>query len=470
MKEKVQKLNKKNFTAPICSAILLALAFSRGNLGILAWFALIPLFLELTNKTKKQRWILFFAFAVLFFLGTLYWIIHVSFFGLIALCLFLGLEFSLFALLMPSPKKKSSLLLIPLLWIIFEKLRGFLFAGFGWGIIGYTQYRNLPLIQFAQYSGVWGVSYLLLLSNIALSQAILHQSRMSWKRYFILIPALCILGAYVFGGFALSQPISSPQINISLVQANIPQEQKWDPDYSKQILNKFSSLSKKANKQNPDIVIWPETSIPGYLLDETWLYLKTTNLAKELSTSLLVGSPREDYEHRKFYNTAFLFGPKGRLHLFHDKLHLVPFGEYVPYKNLFPFLQNSPIADFSPGKRFTLFEIQNTRKEIIRFGVLICFEDVFPALVKKFRRKGADFLVTITNEAWFKNSSEPIQHTAISVFRAVENRCWFIRCANTGISCFIDPHGKISKKITQNKRDIFVEGIATMNLSSKRQD
>ena len=465
VKESSQKLTAKNLIAPCISALMSALAFSRGNLGFLAWFCLIPLFLELDNKTRLQRWLLFLLFAVLFFLGTLYWIVHVSLIGLICLCIFLGLEFSLFGLLMPKPGDKHSLLVIPLLWIIFERLRGFLFFGFGWGLIGYTQFRNLALIQAAQFFGVWGISFLIVLINICLSHAVFSRFNINLKKNFIFMPAVCLTLVYVFGYYTLSRPVPSPKITISLIQANIPQEQKWDPKYTRSILKKFSALSKKAAAEKPDLIIWPETSVPGYLLDETKLYLTITNLAKEINTYLLASSPREDYEYKKFYNTAFLFGPGGHLQRFHDKIHLVPFGEYIPHKNLFSFLENTQIADFSSGKRYTVFEIKTAKGNTVRFGVLICFEDVFPGLVKHFRRRGANFLVTITNEAWFKNSSEPIQHTAISVFRAIENRCWFLRCANTGISCFIDPWGRIRKKIKQNNRDIFVQGIATMNLS-----
>ena len=444
---------------------MLALAFSRANLGILAWFCLVPLFLELDNKTRLQRWLLFLFFAFLFFLGTIYWLAHVSLVGLICLCVFLALEFSLFALLMPSPRDKNSLVLIPLLWIIFERLRGLLFFGFGWGLIGYTQFKNLALIQSAQLFGVWGISFLIVLVNVSISAAVFSKPFINLKKSFILIPAVCLIFVYAFGFYALSRPFQSPDINVSLIQANIPQEQKWDPMYSDAIVETFSALSKAAAENNPDLIIWPETSVPGYLLDETKLYLKIINLAKELKSSLLVGSPREDYTHKKYYNTAFLFSQDGHLRLFHDKLHLVPFGEYIPYKNLFPFLENTQIADFSPGERKTIFEVNSRKGTTVRFGVLICFEDVFPRLVRSFRNKGADFLVTITNEAWFKNSSEPLQHTAISVFRAIENHCWFIRCANTGISCFIDPQGRIRKKIEQNGEDIFVQGIAIMNLS-----
>ncbi len=469
MKERPPKLTVKNLLAPCLCALLLSLAFSRANFGFLAWFCLVPLFLELDNKTRAQRWMLFFVFSGLFFLGTLYWIIHVSLVGLFFLCLFLGFEFSLFGLLMPDPRNKYSLVLIPLLWIIFERLRGFLFFGFGWGIIGYSQFRNLALIQNAQLFGVWGISFLTMLINISLCHLVFNNFRISWKKSFIIVPVVLLISAYAFGYYTLSRPWqSSPPLDIraSLVQANIPQEQKWDPKYTHSILKKFSALSKKAAAQKPDIIIWPETSVPGYLLDETKLYLTITNLAKKINTYLLVGSPREDYELKKFYNTVFLFGPNGHLQRFHDKIHLVPFGEYIPHKKLFKFLENTQIADFSSGERYTIFKINNRKGKSRHFGVLICFEDVFPGLVRNFRSNGADFLISITNEAWFKNSSEPLQHTAISVFRAIENRCWFLRCANTGISCFIDPLGRISKKIEQNNRDIFVEGIATMSLSN----
>ncbi|MCG2711170.1 MAG: apolipoprotein N-acyltransferase [Candidatus Omnitrophica bacterium] len=462
---KSQKLTAKNLIAPCLSALMFALAFSRGNLGILAWFCLVPLFLELNNKTRLQRWLLFLLFAILFFLGTLYWLVHVSLVGLLCLCVFLGLEFSLFALLMPAPGDKHSLLLIPLLWIIFERLRGFLFFGFGWGLIGYTQFRNLALIQSAQLFGVWGISFLIVLINVGLTHAVNSKFRVSLKKSFIFIPAMCLILVYMFGYYSLRRVFPSPEITISLIQANIPQEQKWDSKYSEAIIKKFSILSKKAMADKPELIVWPETSVPGYLLDETKFYLKITNLARELKASLLVGSPREDYTYKKYYNTAFLFSPDGHLQCFHDKLHLVPFGEYIPHKNLFSFLENTQIADFSAGERYTIFEVTGHQGKKARFGVLICFEDVFPCLVRNFRGKGADFLVTITNEAWFKNSSEPIQHTAISVFRAIENRCWFLRCANTGISCFIDPHGRIRKKIEQGGDDIFVQGIAAMNLS-----
>jgi apolipoprotein N-acyltransferase len=466
MRKKAQKFSMRNLYAPCASAFMLALAFSRFNLGFLAWIALVPLLVSLDKLPRWQRWKKFFIFALLFFAGILYWIHHVSFLGLCALCIFLALEFSLLGLVIPCSSSKSSLLFIPLLWILFERIRGVLFFGFGWGLLGYTQFRNIILIQNAEFVGVLGISFLIVLINTAIAQAVLCKWRFNLKTGFVAIPCWIILLSYVSGYFLFRVPIKTPDLAVSLIQANVPQEQKWDTRYTKSIMEKFSRLSKAAAKNNPDLIIWPETSVPGYLLDEPKLFIKTTELAKELNSYLLNGSPREDYVKRAFFNTAFLFRPDGHLQQYHDKIHLVPFGEYIPYKRLFGFLENTTIADFAAGKEYTIFKMKNKQGKIVRFGVLICFEDIFPSLVRSFRKKGADFLITITNEAWFKHSSEPIQHTAMSVFRAIENRCWFIRCANTGISCFIDPQGRIRKKIEHQGKDIFIEGTATMRLGN----
>jgi len=451
----------------ISSALLLSAAFSGYNLGILAWFSLAPFLLCLEKKSLLQRFKLCFVFAFCFFISTIYWLAHVSFFGLLMACLYLSLEFSVFALFFPSVSRPSTLIFGPLLWAVIERLRGIIFSGFGWSVLGYTQYKNIPLIQIAEVFGVWGLSFIIVMVNVVLAAFIYNKFQRPKNKLFILVPVIILLASYSFGFYSLNNPAFSPDIKVSLIQPNIPQEKKWDPDYTVPTLEHFSRLTKKAALANPDLIIWPETSVPGYILDDARLYSAVASLAKSTTTRLLVGAPREDYQKKEYYNSAFLFGSDGRLEQFHDKIHLVPFGEYVPYKNIFWFLANGPIADFSRGSRYTLFEVSSPGKKTVRFGVLVCFEDIFPSLVKQFRRQGADFLVTITNEAWFKKTREPIQHTAISVFRAVENRCWFLRCANTGISCFIDPYGRIRKKIEHNNEDIFVEGIAALDLSAQ---
>lgn len=465
--ENNRTIKKSFWLSPFASALLLGAAFSGYGLGGLAWFALVPFLLSLEDKPWRERFRICFFFAFCFFIITVYWLVHVSFFGLILACLVLSLEFSILAVFFPRLSWAGTLICGPLLWILLERARGMIFSGFGWSLLGYTQYKNILLVQTAKLFGVWGVSFLIVLVNISLAAFVYNRCRLPKNKFFIVLPAICLAAGFGYGIFSLAQPVDLPKIKVSLIQPNIPQEKKWDPDYTMTTLEHFNKLTKEANAANPNLIIWPETSVPGYLLDETKLYSAVTALAKSITAHLLVGAPREDYETQDYYNTAFLFGPSGHLENFHDKIHLVPFGEYVPYKNIFWFLANGPIADFSAGSRYTVFEVPVAGEKTVRFGVLVCFEDIFPALVKRFRSRGADFLVTITNEAWFKKSREPIQHTAISVFRAVENRCWFLRCANTGISCFIDPYGRIRKKVEQNNVDIFIEGIATMDLSAQ---
>ena len=449
------------------SAILLNLSFLGHNLGILAWVGLIPFLISLQNKTWQKRWLISFLFGFLFFIGLIYWLIHVSLIGLIILCIYLSLEFSLLAVFLPNPKHCSSLIIGPILWTIFEKIRGALFGGFLWGLLGYSQFENIPLIQAVDKVGVWGISFIVVLINFTLFQILSLRKQKMKIPVFLYIPIVCLVSMYTYGFTIIqNQPFKQKEFKLSMIQPNIAQEKKWHPDYAQENMNQLRKLTLQAALNNPDLIVWPETSVPGYILDEPRLYNQVNDIAKQAKTALLVGSPRDDYLTRQYYNSVFLFSPQGALKRYHDKIHLVPFGEYIPYKNIFSFLKNSPIADFSAGKRYTLFQCFNQQKQEISFGVLICFEDTFPALVKEFKQQGADFLITVTNEAWFKKSTEPLQHTAISVFRAIENRCWFMRSANTGISCFIDPYGRIQEKVLgkENNLDIFIQGIATYQI------
>jgi len=460
-------LTLKHISLAVLSSALLSISFSfiQVNLGILAWFGLVPLFLAVENKTIRQRCLLSFIFGFLFFLGTIYWIAHVSVFGLIVLCLYLSLYIVLFGIMARTILAPFCLLYIPLAWVMLEILRSHAFTGFGWGLIGHTQFKNILLIQVADKVGVWGVGFLLVITNVALAQVMSKWQKVRWRNPCIIIPCILILLSYGYGFICLDKSFSGPSIRVAVIQGNIPQEQKWNPQYVQGILNRFRQLSIKARAEKPDLIIWPETSVPGYLLDEPRLLKTITDLSQDMGAYLLVGSPREDLVSGAYYNSAFLFSARGELKHFHDKIHLVPFGEYIPYKNFFWFVNNTRIADFSSGNRHTIFFAPGYNGSLVRFGVLVCFEDIFGDLVRAFRVGGADFLVTITNEAWFKMSSEPLQHLAISTFRAIENRCWFIRCANTGISCFIDPYGRVKNKIEKAGADIFVEGFKVMDLS-----
>lgn len=455
----------KNIFLIFLSAGLLALSFSRLNLGLCAWFGLVPLFFALEKKALKERFIFSFIFGFLFFLFTIYWIGHVSVLGLIILCFYLSLFFCLFGILAKTFVASSSFIIIPFFWVLPEALRSFLLTGFGWALLGYTQFRNLWLIQIADKVGVWGISFIIVAVNVLVFQLMLAWPDLR-RRAFVFILALSLLLVfYLYGAYRLAQKFPGQDITISVVQGNISQERKWDPEYINYILERYQDLTLLAKKDNPDLIVWPETAIPGYLLDEPRLLRHVVGLAQKINTPLLVGSPREE-KSGVFYNSAFLFDGEGTLISLYDKIHLVPFGEYVPFGEIFLFAKNMDVGDFSAGNSYTIFEQANRGKKTVRFAVLICFEDIFPNLVRRFKKEGAGFIINITNEAWFKISAEPAQHLAMSVFRAIENRIWFVRCANTGISCFIDPSGRVRRLVEKDGEGIFVEGVATMKLSS----
>jgi apolipoprotein N-acyltransferase len=255
-------------------------------------------------------------------------------------------------------------------------------------------------------------------------------------------------------------------LKISLIQGNIPQELKWDKGSQALILERYAQLSQKAAMEKPDLIIWPEAASPGFIgaAEDDWIVERILAVPKETGIPLLLGSVVR--ENKNYFNSALLIDRQGKIAGRYDKLHLVPFGEYIPLKELFPFLETIvPIGDFTSGDSYTLFSLSPAAGGAgAKFGVLICFEDTIPELSRNFVKKGADFLVNITNDGWFKETKAPYQHLAASVFRAVENRVPLVRAANTGVSCFIDSRGRIKAKITENGKDIFVPGTKTENI------
>jgi len=224
------------------------------------------------------------------------------------------------------------------------------------------------------------------------------------------------------------------------------------------------TLSRLASEEKPDIIIWPETSLPGALEEDQFLIENINFLAKDIKTKLLIGAV--SYREGLYYNSAALISKEGEVMSRYDKLHLVPFGEYLPFPRFFSFVYNiapAPIGDFAFGKDHTVFSLGENKS----FSVLICFEDVFSYLSRDFVKRGARFLVNITNDAWFKKTTEPYQHLSSSVFRAIENRVWVVRAANTGVSCFISPKGSVIASVQDKntKDETFISGFKTQNIT-----
>lgn len=459
----------------IISAVLLILIFPNFEFSYLAWFAFVPLLFALRDKNPHQAFFFGYVTGLIFYLGSVYWLIHVTLPGLIFLCLYLALYFGFFSLFatVRYPESRARIFILPAIWVALEYLRTSFATGFGWSLLGYSQYKNLPVIQIADITGPYGVSFLIMMVNVIIYQSLLAiKNRAAVKitihdlRYTVYGLILLLL-TLSYGYSSLARGSKGDTIRISTIQGNISQHQKWNEAYEDFILDQYSIITTVASvADNPDLIVWPETAFPGYYGSEKELTGKMGKLIKDIKIPMLFGTPliRTSPRAVQITNSAILLDDKGKIMQQYDKLHLVPFGEYVPFEKVLGFVHNLapyPIAGFAPGSEYTVFKLPNEHQ----FSVLICFEDIFPSLSRRFVREGADFLVTITNDAWFKRSSAPYQHAQASVFRAVENRVNMVRSANTGLSCFIDTKGKITSRVTDMKgEDIFVEGFDTQNL------
>jgi len=441
----------------LTSGALLALAFPNPGISPLAWCALVPLLVAAEGATPARAARLGFLSGLTAYLGILYWLNFVmTGYGKLPALLSVSLYLVLAAYLALYPALVlwlaskgerggiSPLCSFPVLWVAAELLRSFLLTGFPWANLGYSQYRTLPLIQISDLTGVYGVSFL-----VAFANQVFFRMWLWFRRSDAYYPvrsflALLVLVAATLGyGFAaLNRAEQGPLERVLLVQGNIPQMVKWEPAYAASTVETYERLSRSGCRTPGTLVVWPESALPFFLQSEPQYAARLTSLAAELKSCLIAGSPafEREGELTRYLNSAFLIAPSGAVAGRSDKQHLVPFGEYVPLKGLFPFVNKlvEGIGDFSPGR--TLRPLETGSGKI---GVLVCFEGIFPEISRAYVRQGAGLLVNITNDAWFGRSSAPYQHLSMTVFRAVENRVPLVRAANTGISAVIDSKGHV---------------------------
>jgi len=456
-------MKKRDILLSFLSSILLIFSFPNFDLEFLAWFALVPLFFSIEGKGLVHSFKLGFLTGIISFLGILYWIIvAVHTYGNIPvmlsalillllvgyLSLFIG-AFTFFTRFIQMRSGFQTVLFTPLLWVALEYLRSFLLTGFPWANLGYSQYLNLPFIQMADITGAYGLSFVILLVNGTLFRVLHQWPKKAFPVKEVVFTVLILLGFLIYGylkmGVVDRKMIGNPSLRIGLVQGNIDQSIKWDESFQMETLKIYEKLSSRVAEEKPDLILWPETATPFFFQDAKEYQPFVLDISKKTNAFLLFGTPT--YKARKgkvdHYNSAYLVSPSGELVGKYDKIHLVPFGEYVPLQDLLFFIGSlgEGIGDFKSGKEIFNFSLPQGQ-----FGVLICFEIIFPDLSRRFVKKGANFLVTITNDAWFGRTSAPYQHFSMATFRAVENRVFIARAANTGITGFIDPRGKILKK------------------------
>ena len=459
--------------------LLLFLSYPPANMGYLAWIALVPLFIFIVSG-KKYLCFNTLLIGAIFFFVQLSWMRYVTYIAWVLLSLYCSVYFLLFAVCVRYVvlKQKWPLTLTaPCLWAALEFIRSFFLSGFPWFFIGHTQYQWLPVIQISDITGVYGISFIIVMVNAGIADLILScpglKNLFAVERYrpclfpdrklvftgvVCVLPVAMLIAALFYGFYRLKNYVPSDGPKVCLVQGNIPQDIKFESTEADQmsILKKYFDLSKSAKDKPIDLLVWPETMMPGILNINPDLtgrkidilsQLTAVQLAQDLGANLLIGGIALTLNGAQqiYYNSAYHYNRQGSFVGRYDKIHLVPFGEFTPLKDYFPFLAGMVPYEIglTHGKDRTLFSLDTAANGRITFGVSICYEDTVPSLMRMFRKDGAEFMLNITNDGWFCNSAELDQHLAIMVFRAVENRISLARAANTGISAFVAPNGTI---------------------------
>jgi apolipoprotein N-acyltransferase len=487
--------------AAIATGLLGTACFPPFNAAWLCWIALTPLIAAIwfSGKNSERRWLrnllLGYVAGLVFFTGTFSWLgslgtLFQSFalHGLsFLLSIYLGMHFAFWGwfagLIRPSAFLSSwRNLLVAFLaasaWVTHEWIRGWLFSGFGWNGLGVALHANWPLIQIVQFTGVAGVSFAIAFANVIVVatavRLILETRSQKMRAHFDLtLTMLGIVALFSFSIHTIQNIPATKPLRVAAVQANVPQREKFDPQFTVTIFDQFARLSEIAlrSSQPPELLIWPESAMPDPVRDPNAPSNRfVMDFSASANTDLLLGSL--DVEDRHDYNAAVLVSDAGQKLQIYRKLHLVPFGEYIPLRRSFPLF--AAIAsrwvpgDFDVGRKYTVFHLSTPTAQV---APLICFEDTIGELTRRFVLRGANLLVNITNDGWFLQSAGSEQHLANAVFRCIENRRPMARAANTGVTCFVNEFGRVTQVLRDEAGGTFTEGVLTgeINVPQDRQ-
>ena len=433
----------------------------------MAWIALVPLLIGLNRCGPWAAFGHAYLAGLTFIVGSFYWIWWVPGYTLLdeaLLAFYLGLYLALWGLGVSWLCRRTALSLVvvaPALWVALEYVRSNLsFLGLPWMLLGHTQYLSPALIQIAAFTGAYGLTFLIVLGNVAIAEWTRHAGQRLMSARRVSEPARPPIGSLATAGlllaatllYGLRANVASPgteQIAAALLQTNFSRDRKWDPAARKSIIERQEELTREAAEKAPQLIVWPETAVPGDVEHHPPLRQRVAQAARTAQTPLLVGSS----EYAKFtdrrlldrkYNSMYFFSPAGDIVGQYRKIVLVPFGEYEPLQGVirWPRAIAAAMGTHLPGDRYAVFRLGE-----VPFSTVICWEIVFPDLVRRFVQSGARFIVNASNEAWFAGTAMPDQMLAMSVFRAVENRIAIARSANRGIAAIIDPHGRILERL-----------------------
>ncbi len=456
------------------SGLALFLSFPKFGHGAVAWAALVPLLVALPGRSDCAASGLGLLTGFVASVGVLYWtaivaVVHgglawpaaiVAMLSLAAVeALFVGLfTWELSRLL--RRHGRGALLLAPIIWVGLEMVRTHTFCSFPWCLLGYTQHDNLPVAQLASLTGVYGLSFVVALASAVLAFALLEPDPRVRRKALAGLAAV-LVATLAYGTWRLrTATFDGERLRVALVQASIPQDEKWQPSLAWRNIAWHADLTRQAASRGARLIVWPESAVP-YYYDSTPLIAATMqDLARQSNAFLLFGNDdREAGEDQdRIFVGAKLIDPSGSLRFRYHKMQLVPFGEYLPLARFFERLGVERLVQevgaFTPGTEATVGQAAGRR-----FGVTVCYEAIFPWLVRRFTQQGADLLINITNDGWYGRSSAPYQHFAMARLRAIENGRHFVRAANTGISAVVDPRGRVLARTELFERTALVHDI-----------
>ena len=494
--------------AALSTGVLATLCFAPFEQTWLCWIALTPLLTAVwfSGEGRKRRWLrdLFLGYVagVIFFWGVFYWLYTVTIPGLVLVGLYMGVYFALWAWLAgllrprttllppPPPPKPWTLsqpndsppearspwlnsfrnlglaLILASGWTALEWVRGWMFSGWGWNGLGVPLHDVLPIIQIAEITGVAGLSFVVAFANVigvATVRRFTIESRIKIRRphYDFTLTLAAIVGLCGYGIRQLQMPAETVPLRVAAVQANVPREEKFSREFQAKIFAQFDRLTRVALavQPPPQLVIWPESSTPAPALLDEENYRFVMDLSASIKTDLLLGTIDADQEGD--YNAALLVsaGDADKIRVYR-KLHLVPFGEYVPGRHTIPFISrivgDQVPADFTRGKEPVVFSLTTTG---VKVAPLICFEDTLGELTREFVLRGANVLANVTNDGWFLRSAASKQHLDNAIFRCVETRRPMARAANTGVTCFVNRFGRVTQVLLAANGSQFTEGV-----------
>ncbi len=499
------------------SALLLFLSFPNLNLFPFAWVAMVPFFIALTRATswKSAFWIGYLT-GFLFFAGLLpailllypYANIFATMVGYLLLVGYTALYFAVFAVLMRFVPKRSNILFFlsaACIWTALEWVRSWLITGFPWGSIGYSQWNNLPGIQIASLVGVHGISFVIVVFNAGIATLLCNRHRWRQEIRALILPLILTLFCFGYGIFQLqnADPLDkdtnatnqtdAETLKVALIPGNIPQLQKWNLRQFPNILQRYIGLTDKASREDPEVIVWPETATRSRALTGEWptYYRKFSQMLRDTGIPILLGTANTGETDKaigqfsigvkkrgtEIYNRVLSIAPDGRIHGDYAKMHLVPFGEYVPLAHLLPdfipnFIQFEPFVHGKTVNLLPVFDVKNkTAPRKIEVGASICFESVFPDEFRRPVKMGARVMGIFTNDAWFKQTAFPELHLSMAPFRAIENRIAVFRCANGGFTCVVDKFGRITTPLItpDTTQEILIASVPLLSSTEQEQ-